>query len=60
MAVDIFSMGCVFYYVLCKEHPYGENYERQLRISTGKFDLSKLKGSKSIFNFEIIESSFSS
>merc|ERR1719427_14408 len=43
-AVDIFSMGCVFYYVLCKEHPYGENrIARQLRISTGKFDLSKLK-----------------
>jgi len=45
-AVDIFSMGCVFYYVLCKEHPYGPSLTRQHRISNGKFDLSKLNGVK--------------
>lgn len=32
-SVDIFSLGCVFYYVLSKgKHPFGDNLKRQANI----------------------------
>ena len=41
--VDIFSMGCVYYYLLSKgKHPFGENFHRQANILGGKSDLSHL------------------
>merc|ERR1719410_2704832 len=35
--VDIFSMGCVYFYLLTKgKHPFGENFHRQANILGGK------------------------
>lgn len=43
-AMDIFSMGCVFYYVLSNgNHPFGSKYVRDANIIRGSFDLSALR-----------------
>lgn len=43
-AIDIFSLGCVFYYILSGGgHPYGDRYMREGNIIRGEFDLSGLK-----------------
>ncbi|CAB4252344.1 similar to Saccharomyces cerevisiae YHR079C IRE1 Serine-threonine kinase and endoribonuclease [Maudiozyma barnettii] len=43
-AIDIFSLGCVFFYVLTKgQHPYGDRYMREANIIKGIYDLSPLK-----------------
>ncbi|QLQ80919.1 hypothetical protein HG537_0E02740 [Torulaspora globosa] len=43
-AMDIFSMGCVFYYVLSNgNHPFGSRYVRDANIIRGNFDLSALR-----------------
>lgn len=45
-AIDIFSMGCVFYYVLSNgEHPFGSRYLREANIIRGNCDLSGLRKS---------------
>jgi serine/threonine-protein kinase/endoribonuclease IRE1 len=42
-SIDIFSLGCVFYYVLTYgEHPFGQKYEREVNIFNGKSSLNKL------------------
>lgn len=42
-AIDIFSMGCVFYYVLTKGiHPFGEYYFREGNIVKGTANYSHL------------------
>lgn len=47
-AMDIFSMGCVFYYVLSSgNHPFGSRYIRDANIIRGSFDLSGLRQSLS-------------
>ena len=44
-SIDIFSLGCLFYYILSKGcHPYGDRYEREMNI---------LKDSKSL---DVLES----
>ncbi|SMN18428.1 similar to Saccharomyces cerevisiae YHR079C IRE1 Serine-threonine kinase and endoribonuclease [Maudiozyma saulgeensis] len=43
-AIDIFSLGCVFFYVLTKgQHPYGDRYMREANIIKGIYDLSPLQ-----------------
>ncbi|XP_067612639.1 serine/threonine-protein kinase/endoribonuclease IRE1 [Eurosta solidaginis] len=43
-AVDIFSLGCVYYYVLTGGyHPFGDALKRQHNILTHDYNLSKLK-----------------
>ncbi|KAI8878466.1 hypothetical protein K501DRAFT_228346 [Backusella circina FSU 941] len=43
-AIDIFSAGCVFYYVLTGgDHPFGNRFGRENNILNGSFDLQKLK-----------------
>ncbi|KAG5457670.1 MAG: ribonuclease 2-5A-domain-containing protein, partial [Olpidium bornovanus] len=43
-AIDIFSAGCLFYYVLSGgEHPFGERYERESNILKNLYDLGKLE-----------------
>lgn len=45
-AVDIFSLGCVAYYMLTRgAHPFGEMYEREMHILQNKMDLSVLTAS---------------
>ncbi|KAF7638638.1 hypothetical protein Mgra_00002016 [Meloidogyne graminicola] len=42
-AVDVFSLGCVFYYTLTDgEHPFGESFSRMNNISNGIYFLSHL------------------
>ncbi|XP_063895238.1 serine/threonine-protein kinase/endoribonuclease IRE1-like [Helicoverpa armigera] len=42
-SVDIFSLGCVFYYVLSKgQHPFGDMLRRQANILTGDYNLDHL------------------
>ncbi|XP_037118376.1 serine/threonine-protein kinase/endoribonuclease IRE1 [Syngnathus acus] len=41
-AVDIFSAGCVFYYVVSGgKHPFGETLMRQMNILSGNYSLSQ-------------------
>lgn len=45
-AVDIFSLGCVAYYMLTRgAHPFGEMYEREMHILQNKVDLHALTAS---------------
>ncbi|KAI1293416.1 bifunctional endoribonuclease/protein kinase ire1 [Mortierella claussenii] len=42
-AIDIFSAGCVFYYVLTNgEHPFGDRYSRERNILLGRPNLDGL------------------
>lgn len=42
-SVDIFSLGCVFYYVLTQgDHAFGDNLKRQANILSNEYDLRKL------------------
>ncbi|CAH2106534.1 unnamed protein product [Euphydryas editha] len=42
-SVDMFSLGCVFYYVLSKgHHPFGDVLRRQANILTGEYNLDEL------------------
>lgn len=39
-AVDIFSLGCVYYYVISNgQHPFGDVVKRQLNILSYEFEL---------------------
>ncbi|KAL3232133.1 Serine/threonine-protein kinase/endoribonuclease IRE1 [Nakaseomyces bracarensis] len=43
-SIDIFSLGCVFYFVLSGgKHPFGEKYMREYNIINNKKDLKGLK-----------------
>lgn len=42
-AIDIFSLGCIFYFVLTMgEHPFGSRYEREINILNDKIGLGGL------------------
>ncbi|KAK9456377.1 hypothetical protein V1511DRAFT_487277 [Dipodascopsis uninucleata] len=42
-AIDIFSLGCVFYYVLSNgSHPFGDRYMREANIIKGHYSLEYL------------------
>lgn len=42
-AIDIFSLGCIFYFVLTMgEHPFGSRYEREINILNDKIGLEGL------------------
>ncbi|XP_050670962.1 serine/threonine-protein kinase/endoribonuclease IRE1 [Leptidea sinapis] len=42
-SVDMFSLGCVFYYVLSRgHHPFGDVLRRQANILTGEYKLDHL------------------
>lgn len=43
-AIDIFSLGCVFYYILSGgHHPFGDRYLREGNIIKGESDLTMLE-----------------
>ncbi|KAJ2641353.1 bifunctional endoribonuclease/protein kinase ire1, partial [Coemansia sp. RSA 1694] len=55
-AVDIFSMGCVFHYVLMDgEHPFGDRLSREQRILAGTPDLRALEGSDNPSAIEAVD-----
>ncbi|KAG0638880.1 hypothetical protein HOY80DRAFT_1046658 [Tuber brumale] len=42
-AIDVFSLGCVFYYILSRgEHPFGTRWHREFNIINNNPDLSHL------------------
>ena len=42
-AVDIFSAGCVLYYVITKgKHPFGDSLKRQANILAGEYNVDSL------------------
>lgn len=42
-AIDIFSLGCVFFYILTNGgHPFGDRYMREANVIKGEHDLSAL------------------
>ncbi|XP_036382252.1 serine/threonine-protein kinase/endoribonuclease IRE1-like [Megalops cyprinoides] len=46
-AVDIFSAGCVFYYVVSQgSHPFGKSLQRQANILLGTYSLDQLQADK--------------
>ncbi|CAO3590507.1 unnamed protein product [Absidia cylindrospora] len=43
-AIDIFSAGCIFYYVLSNgDHPFGNRFGRESNILKGDYDITKLE-----------------
>ncbi|CAG0897547.1 unnamed protein product [Darwinula stevensoni] len=59
-AVDIFSLGCVFYYVLSKgKHPFGDSLRRQANILSGDSDLSALNGEDQVLAHLLVEAMIS-
>ncbi len=42
-AADVFSLGCIFYYVLSRGvHPFGDSFRRQANILQGEYSLKEL------------------
>ncbi|BFZ17659.1 hypothetical protein BsWGS_20698 [Bradybaena similaris] len=55
-AVDIFSAGCVFYYVLTGgKHPFGDSLKRQANILSGEYSLEHLPGDENYVACKLIE-----
>jgi serine/threonine-protein kinase/endoribonuclease IRE1 len=43
-SIDIFSAGCIFYYVLSNgDHPFGNRFGRETNILQGDYDITKLE-----------------
>ena len=57
-AIDIFSAGCVFYYVLSGgDHPFGDRFSRESNILKGDHSLAKLEnmGEDGVEAMDLIE-----
>ncbi|XP_076309470.1 serine/threonine-protein kinase/endoribonuclease Ire1 isoform X2 [Tachypleus tridentatus] len=55
-AVDIFSLGCVFYYVLSSgKHPFGDSLRRQANILSGEYNLSEVTGDEHVVPRTLVE-----
>ena len=43
-SVDVFALGCLFYYTLTNgDHPYGDRFERESNILKNEYQLSELE-----------------
>jgi len=57
-AIDIFSCGCVFYYVLSNgDHPFGARYDRESNILKECYSLNRLRefGEEGVEAVDLIE-----
>jgi serine/threonine-protein kinase/endoribonuclease IRE1 len=57
-AIDIFSAGCLFYYVLSQgEHPFGDRFSREVNIIKNQYNLDRLEdlGDNAIEAKDLIE-----
>ncbi|VDM98837.1 unnamed protein product [Thelazia callipaeda] len=57
-AVDVFSLGCIYYYVLANgTHPFGDPLKRQANIIQGDYNLDSLdvNSSVNLLAIELIE-----
>ncbi|KAK7794108.1 hypothetical protein R5R35_012602 [Gryllus longicercus] len=55
-SVDIFSLGCVFYYVLSSgKHPFGDTLRRQANILSGESQLNDLEGDDKLMHRTLVE-----
>lgn len=53
-AVDIFSLGCVYFYVLTNgRHPFGDSLRRQANILSGEYSLKELANNGKFFEIFI-------
>ncbi|KAJ3632089.1 hypothetical protein Zmor_022110 [Zophobas morio] len=49
--VDVFSTGCVIYYILSGgSHPFGRSFERECKIRTGTYELSCVENNPEALN----------
>ena len=59
-AVDIFSLGCVLYYVLSEgSHPFGSPFHRQANIEAGHATLNDLRGRDSCTAHHLVDTMIS-
>lgn len=58
--IDIFSMGCLFYYTLSKgQHPFGDLLQRQSNILVGRFDIDQIQTEESLTEYSLIKTMLS-
>ena len=52
--MDIFSSGCIFYYILSGGlHPFGDRFKQQGNIINGDFDLDMIKECDGIVSLSV-------
>ncbi|VDK85503.1 unnamed protein product, partial [Onchocerca ochengi] len=55
-AVDVFSLGCIYYYVLTNgSHPFGDALKRQANIMQGEYSLKLLSTTGNLMAVTLIE-----
>lgn len=55
-AVDIFSLGCVYHYVLSDgQHPFGDSFRRQANILAGEYNMDHMQRSSQFTGKSLIE-----
>jgi serine/threonine-protein kinase/endoribonuclease IRE1 len=56
IAIDVFSLGCLFYYVLTGgNHPFGDQFHRQANICDDRYNIEALKNEESFYKYNLIK-----